>query len=251
MNTPEPLDVLAVAAHPDDAEISAGGTLLRFAERGLRVGVLDLTRGEMGTRGSREQRAQEAERASAVLGLAWRGNLDLPDGRLVNGIAEREALAAVIRAHRPRLVLAHHTEDLHPDHVAAGLMSRAAWYLSGLARLAEMGDGPQAHRPARILHFQGHLLFDPTMVMDISAVWERKVEAIRCFASQLEARSPSPEAGSREEAADTGAHFLFGSDILARAETKARFWGEKIGVAHGEPLLHIGPLPADDALGLG
>jgi LmbE family N-acetylglucosaminyl deacetylase len=150
----------------------------------------------------------------------------------------REALAALLRRHRPRVVFAHHTDDLHPDHAASGRIAREAWYLAGLARLAEEAGGPPAHRPARILHFMGHLPFDPTLVVDIDAHWERKVEVIRCYASQL---APA-------DAADQGRHFLFGADILARAETKARHWGERIGCRYGEPLLHVGPLPATDDL---
>jgi len=229
------LDVLAIAAHPDDAEISVGGTLLSCAAAGKRVGILDLTRGELGTRGDAAQRAREVAAADRVLGTAWRGNLDLGDGRVADTLDAREALARVLRDLRPALVLAHHREDLHPDHAAAGALARAAWYLAGLRRLAERDGGPSAFRPPRLLHFAGHVPLEPTLVVDISAVWERKVELIRCYASQLE---PA-------DAQDRGQHLLFGADVLARAETKARYFGERIGARYGEPLLHVGPLPAD------
>ena len=230
------LDALVIAAHPDDAEISVGGTILRWARAGKRVGVIDLTRGEMGTRGTPEERAREAAAAGEVLGLAVRENLELPDGRIEATLEAREALAARIRAHAPHVVLAHHDEDLHPDHVAAGRLTRQAWYLAGLARLAAP-DAP-AHRPPRLLHFPGHVALQPTFVVDIGPVWEAKCEAVRAYASQLE-----PE-GDR----DDGSHFLFGADILARMETKARYWGEQAGVRYGEPLQHRGPVPLDDPM---
>jgi bacillithiol biosynthesis deacetylase BshB1 len=230
------LDALVIAAHPDDAEISVGGTILRWVRAGKRVGVLDLTRGEMGTRGTAEGRAREASAASEVLGLALRENLELPDGRVEASLEAREALAARIRAHAPHVVLAHHDEDLHPDHVAAGRLARQAWYLAGLARLATP-DSP-AYRPPRLLHFPGHLAVQPTFVVDVGPVWEAKCEAVRAYASQLE-----PEGEQ-----DNGSHFLFGADILARMETKARYWGEQAGVRYGEALQHPGPVPMDDPM---
>ncbi len=230
------LDALIIAAHPDDAEISAGGTILRWVRAGRRVGVIDLTRGEMGTRGTIEDRDRETEAASEILGLSVRENLGLPDGRVEASLDAREALADRIRAHAPHVVLGHHTEDLHPDHVAAGHLTRDAWYLSGLARLATE-DSP-ARRPPRLLAFPGHVPFEPTFVVDITEVWEAKCAAVRAYATQLEPQGQD----------DDGSHFLFGADILARMETKARFWGELGGVRYGEPLLHRGPVPLSDPM---
>ena len=232
------LDVLVVAAHPDDAEISVGGTLLRLARAGRRVGVVDLTRGEMGPRGSAADRARETEAASALLRLAIRDNLELPDGRVEATIEARERLAAIIREHQPDVLLAHHAEDLHPDHRQAGELARAAWYLSGLARLASKGNARPARRPRRLSPFMGHVPFEPSFVVDIGSVWEEKVRLVRCYSTQL---VPA-------DARDRGEHFLFGADILARMETKARTYGERIGVRYGEPLLHLGPLPCFDPL---
>jgi bacillithiol biosynthesis deacetylase BshB1 len=230
------LDILAVAAHPDDAEICVGGLLLLAAARGKKVGIVDLTRGELGTRGSAGDRARETAAADALLQPALRQNLDLPDGRLEASLAARERLAEVLREHQPEVLLAQHVEDLHPDHAAAGRIAREAWYLAGLARLAPAGQ--QARRPARLYHFMGHVPFEPTLVVDIGAVWERKLELVRCYASQI------APAG----AGDRGQHFLFGADILQRVETRARFYGERIGVRFGEPLLARGPLPCFDPL---
>ena len=232
------LDLLVVAAHPDDAEISVGGTLLHLARAGRKVGVVDLTRGEMGTRGTASDRARETEAANAILGLSIRHNLELPDSRVEATIEARERLAAIVREHQPDVLLAHHVDDLHPDHRKAGELARAAWYLSGLSRLASNAKASPAHRPKRLYHFMGHVPFEPTFVVDIGPVWEDKVRLVRCYASQL------VPADSR----DRGEHFLFGADILARMETKARTYGERIGVRYGEPLLHLGPLPCFDPL---
>lgn len=232
------LDALAIAAHPDDAEISLGGTLLELKRRGLRIGIIDLTSGEMGTRGDRAERAAEAEAANRVLQLDVRENLGLPDGRVQVSVEAREALAHLLRVHQPQVVFAHHTEDLHPDHCAAGTLARQAWYLSGLARLAQQTGGGLARRPRAIYHFMGHVPFEPTFVVDIGAVWEAKVRLIECYETQLTSSGPK----------DDGRHFLFGSDILERVRSKARYWGESIGAIYGEPLLHHGPLPFSDPL---
>lgn len=234
------LDVLVLAAHPDDAEIALGGTILRLLGQGHRVGICDVTRGEMGTRGTDEDRKREADAATAALGLSARFQLGLPDGRVEVTLEARERLAALLREQRPRLLLAHHDEDLHPDHAATGRLAREAWYLSGLKRLAELEGGAPAGRPAALLHFAGHVPFEPTFVVPIDDVWARKQEVIRCYASQLASQEPG----------DDGSHFLFGADILSRAETKARYWGERVGCRYGEPLLHRGPLPLFDPLGL-
>jgi len=230
------LDILAVAAHPDDAEICVGGLLLAAVARGKQVGIVDLTRGELGTRGSAADRSRETAAADALLRPALRANLGLPDGRVESSLAARERLAQLLREHRPDVLLAHHVEDLHPDHAAAGRIAREAWYLAGLARLAPAGE--QAQRPVRLYHFMGHVPFEPTLVCDIGAVWEQKLALVRCYASQIAPQAPG----------DTGKHFLFGSDILQRVETRARFYGERIGVQFGEPLLARGPLPCFDPL---
>ena len=232
------LDALVIAAHPDDAEISAGGTILRLVDAGARVGILDVTRGEMGTSGTREDRDAEAARASDLLGLAWRGNLEQPDGRVQVTVEAREALAKHLRTLRPELVLAHHLEDPHPDHEASARLAKEAWYLSGLKQLAKLTGGPDAKRPAQLVHFMSHRAFEPTFVVDIEPVWERKKAAILAYATQLET------AGEGDE----GKHFLYGADILERVATKARTYGEKIGKRQGEAILCPEPVSFDDPL---
>jgi bacillithiol biosynthesis deacetylase BshB1 len=226
------LDALIVAAHPDDAEICVGGSILKLVDAGLRVGIVDVTRGEMGTRGTRAERDAETAAANQLMRLSARRNLELPDGRVQVNVEAREKLARVLREHAPEIVLAQHTEDLHPDHAATGRLAREAWYLSGLSRLAQLDGGPPAARPKRLYHFMGHVPFEPTLVVDIGDVWERKVALVRCYASQL---APAGDG-------DRGQHFLFGADILSRMETRARFFGERIGARVGEPLLALGPL---------
>lgn len=239
----ERLDVLVIAAHPDDAEISCGGTILRLVDAGARVGVLDVTRGEMGTRGSREDRDAEAAAASELLGLSWRGNLDEPDGRVQVTVEARERLAGFLRQLGPDLVLAHHLDDPHPDHEASARLAKEAWYLSGLKRLARLAaedgaGGAEARRPTQLAHFMSHTPFEPTFVVDVEPVWERKRRAVLAYATQLE-----PQDG-----ADDGKHFLYGVDILERMETKARTYGERIRRRFGEPLLCREPVAFDDPL---
>ncbi|MCA9000571.1 MAG: bacillithiol biosynthesis deacetylase BshB1 [Planctomycetes bacterium] len=232
------LDFLVVAAHPDDAEISVGGTILRLIDAGARVGIVDCTRGEMGTRGTQADRDNETAAADRLMRIHARFNLNLPDARVEVNVENREKLAALIRRTKPSAILAHHPEDLHPDHMAAGELARKAWYLSGLKRLAQLSGDEEAHRPAHIFHFLSHIPQDPTLVVDITSVWKRKLELVHCYGSQLTAQAPD----------DKGEHFLFGSNIEERIHTKARFFGEKIGVLVGEPLVHMGPLPENDPL---
>lgn len=236
--TERQLDVLVVAAHPDDAEISAGGTILRLVDAGARVGILDITRGEMGTRGTRDDRDAETARATEVLGLAWRGNLQQPDGRVQVTTDAREALAKHIRELGPEVVLGHHLDDPHPDHEAAARLTKEAWYLSGLRRLAELTGGPEARRPTQLLHFMSHTPFEPTFVVDIEPVWERKREAVMAYATQLESSGDG----------DAGQHFLYGTDIWERVETKARAYGERIRRRYGEPLLAREAISFDDPI---
>jgi bacillithiol biosynthesis deacetylase BshB1 len=230
------LHALIIGAHPDDAEFAVGGTILRWKAEGRRVGVLDLTRGERGSRGDAETRTKEAEAASELLDLDLRVNFEQPDARLEVTVELRERLALFLREHAPEVVLTHHSEDLHPDHVATAQLVREAWYLAGLAKLL---DAPApATRPRRLYHFPGHLHAEASVVVDVSDVWERKLELLRCYASQLDAPQPATE----------GAHLLAGGDVLARLETRARSWGQRVGYAFGEPLVHRGPLPAGDLL---
>jgi bacillithiol biosynthesis deacetylase BshB1 len=223
----QPLEVLAFSAHPDDAEIGCGGALALAARRGLRVGVVDLTDGERATRGTPASRATEREEATRTLGLSERIALGLPDGELE---VSRQAVAPVvevIRESRPRIVLAPNEVDRHPDHEAAGRLVRQGCFEAGLE---SVGSGA-LHRPAHQFSYMVHSPFDPSFVVDISAVWERKRAAVVCYRSQF-----SPDGGGRPTA-------LSGGGFLGLLELRARWFGAMIGVRHGEPYLCRGPVP--------
>jgi bacillithiol biosynthesis deacetylase BshB1 len=180
----EPLDILAVVAHPDDAELICGGSLIKSAEEGRRTGILDLTRGESGSRGTPELRAREAERAGEILGLALRRNAGLPDSRLRNSTESRDIVAGFLRDLRPRVVVTHWVRGRHPDHRATAELVYDAAFVAGLANYGIPGD---PFRPFKIVHA---LSFredphKPTFVVDVTAQMERKLEAIACYHSQF------------------------------------------------------------------
>jgi bacillithiol biosynthesis deacetylase BshB1 len=225
------VDVLAVGAHPDDVELGCGGTVAWLVSRGRSVGILDLTRGEMGTRGTPELRAREAAEAARILGARFRHGLDLGDGGLrVDREAER-AVIGVVRACRPRLVLAPLPEDRHPDHARAGALVRDASFYAGLRALRS--DDP-AHRPQQVVFYPAATLPAPSFLVDVSAVFERKLEAIRAFRSQFHDPS-SPEPGT----------FISSPEFLQGIVARAQAWGRLANVAYAEgfvstlpPLLH-------------
>ncbi len=216
------VDLLAIAAHPDDVEQTCGGTLLKMAEAGYRGGILDLTAGEMGTRGSAAGRAAEAGEAARLLGAAWRGNLGLPDARVENNYENRLRLAAEIRRLRPRMVLLPYWESRHPDHAAAGRLGYEACFLAGLKKLPIEG---QPHRPRKILYSTLYGEVRPSFVVDITQQFDRRLEALLAYRSQYD----DQEEGSG----------LFPSrdDVARRVEALARVYGMMVGVKYGEPFL--------------
>jgi bacillithiol biosynthesis deacetylase BshB1 len=223
-NDNQPLDVLVVAPHPDDAEISVGGTIVTCRQQGMRVGVVELTNGEPTPRGTIERRAAETARATEVLDLSWRENLGLPNRQLRHTLEARQALANVLRRTRPRVILAPYWEDAHPDHVVASELVDAARFWSKLTRTNEPGqwllDG-EPYWPPQIYYFWSiHLRIHPkpAFVLDISDAINRKLEAVSCFESQvLDGRSTE--------------HPTLLDDIRDRA----RYWGWTIGRSYGEP----------------
>jgi bacillithiol biosynthesis deacetylase BshB1 len=215
------LDVLAIAAHPDDVEQTCGGTLIRMAEAGYRAAVLDLTAGDMGTRGTPEQRIAESEAAGKHMRLAWRGNLRMPDARLENNIAARMTLAAKIRELKPRVVILPYWEGRHPDHYRACELGYEACFLSGLKKLDEYSE---PHRPSKILYSGLYTNIKPSFVVDISAQFERRMSALLSYTSQY----------GGDEA--TGL-FPNEQEIRERLGAIARFYGNLIGVRYGEPFI--------------
>ena len=231
-----PLDLLAIAAHPDDVEQTCGGTLIRMAELGYRTGVLDLTAGDMGTRGDPEIRLQEAEIAARHMLLAWRGNLRLPDARLENTLAVRMTLMNEVRRWRPRVVILPYWEARHPDHYRAGELAYEACFLAGVRRLDE---STQPHRPFKVLYASLYAQVTPSFVVDITAQFERRMAALLAYQSQY---GPSPEAAD-----------LFPSpeEIRDRLASVARYFGNLIGVKYAEPFVVKETLRVDDVLALG
>lgn len=188
----EPLDLLAAFAHPDDAELSCGGALIRATDQGERVGVLDLTRGEGGTEGSADIRSAEAEASATVMGLAVRRNAGLPDSALQNTLQARSIVAGIIRELRPRVVVTHSREGRHPDHRAAAALVYDACFLAGLKNFDAPGE---AFRPSKIVHATSFRedAPKPTFVIDITEQMERKLSAIACFASQFSGKTQAGE----------------------------------------------------------
>lgn len=226
-----PLDILAIAAHPDDVEQTCGGTLLRMAEQGYRTGVLDLTAGDMGSRGTPEIRLKESEAAACKMQLAWRGNLRLPDARLENTVSVRMTLAAEIRNLRPRVVILPYWEARHPDHYRASEIGFESCFLSGLKKLA---DETAPHRPHKMLYSSLYANVTPSFVVDISAQFERRMAALFCYESQY---------GESPEGAEL---FPDQMEIRERLAAIARFYGNLIGVRYGEPFVVKETMRVDD-----
>ena len=222
----EQLDLLAVAAHPDDAELGCGGTLLLAVGAGARVGIADLTRGEAATIGNRDLRDDERRRAAEILGLAARPCVGLPDTSVGASPAHRDAIVKLIRETRPRVVLAPFPHDRHPDHAAAGRLVREASFLAGLP---SVGRG-RPHRPDRVFHYMLHHTFEPSFVVDVSSVWERKLEAIEAYRSQFGPPSPGQEA-----VIDVGR-------FLEVMKARATVLGAMIGAPFGEGFFSTGPV---------
>jgi bacillithiol biosynthesis deacetylase BshB1 len=226
-------DILAIAAHRDDVELTCGGALLRAAEQGHATAIIDLTQGETGTRGSAELRAKEASDAAAVLGVRARLNLGLPDAGIVNTPETRAELAAAIRRLGPRVVIAPAPEGRHPDHRVAAELVRDACFVAGLARVAP--EVPK-HRPLKVVHcltYREHAP-KPTFVVDVSEVFERKLEAIRCYASQFDG------------VVQAGEVYPNGEPLLDIVRHQAAHYGSLIRVRYGEPFWTAETMRVDD-----
>ena len=234
------LDILAIAAHRDDVEQTCGGTLLKMAQRGQRTGILDLTQGEMGTRGAADDRAREAADAARILGVGWRRALDIPDGRVENTWENRLKVASVIRETRPRVVILPYWKGRHPDHYTCSVLGYEACFLAGLAKLVLSSqfsvlsesssggskDAPLApHRPFKIIYATLYYDVRPTFVVDISPQFEQKVASILAYKSQF---------SDQEAGKDL---FPAHDEIRARVDAMARYYGMLGGVTYAEPFL--------------
>ncbi|QEH42794.1 bacillithiol biosynthesis deacetylase BshB1 [Chitinophaga sp. XS-30] len=219
------LDILAIAAHPDDVELSCAGTLMIHAQQGLKTGIVDLTRGELGTRGTPEGRLQEAQDACTLMGLEVRENLGLADGFFQNTREDQLAVIRAIRKFRPEIVLANAVDDRHPDHGRAARLITDSCFMAGLRKIetSDNGQPQQAWRPKQVYHFLQDRFHQPDFVVDITAVIEKKMEAIRCFKSQFMAEKdhePQTYISSPE----------FFDSVLYRA----KMLGKMVGVPYAE-----------------
>ena len=222
------LSLLAIVAHPDDAELGCGGALCLHTAAGQRTGVIDLSQGEAGTRGSAEERRKEAAEASKILGLSVREQLHLPDGFIIDSPENRMKLIRLIRRYRPQIVLTNTSRDRHPDHgCAAELVTRAA-FLAGLPKISteDVDDRPQiAHRPRALYYFMQGYYHEPDFILDISSVWEKKVAALAAYRSQF--HQPAESDNQPQTHISTPAFQKF---FRARAQEL----GFRIGAAYGE-----------------
>ncbi len=231
------IDVLAIAAHRDDAELTCGGTLIKAAHQGHRTGIIDLTQGEMGTRGSAATRAAEAASAASVLGLAVRENLGLPDAGITNTPNTRRALATIIRRLKPRVVIAPAPGGRHPDHHVAAQLVRDACFVAGLAKI-EPAFPP--HRPRKILHTMTYRedVVKPTFVVDITAEFETKLKAIQCYGSQFDG------------ALQAGEVYPNGEPLYDVIRHQAAHYGTLIRCQYGEPYFTNETMRVDDLMTL-
>jgi bacillithiol biosynthesis deacetylase BshB1 len=232
------LDVLAVFSHPDDAELTVAGTLLKLKKLGYRTGVCDMTRGEMGTRGTPEIRAKEALEAARVMRLDVRVNLEQPDGHVWPTEVARTALVRALRTHRPKVLLTTHEEDPHPDHASTSIIVRQAARLASMGRYDEESGMRPVPMPA-IMHSLFSRRIVPSFVVDVSEFVDEKMSAIRAYASQF-FNEQSQEPATR--ISDRG--------FLPEIEYRMRYFGSLIGVAAGEPFYVREALNVDDPLAL-
>jgi N-acetylglucosamine malate deacetylase 1 len=231
------LDLLAIAAHPDDVELTCGGTLLKTAQLGYKTGILDLTQGEMGTRGTPETRTKEAATAAKILRVSWRGTLGVPDSDVQPTRQHKLRLAQVIRELRPRTVILPYWEARHPDHYHAATLGYEGCFLAGLRQLPMEGE---AHRPFKILYSTSYAPVRPTFVVDISEQFEARRRAILAYGSQF-----------RPKKRDKKSKVYLAIDRLDDEMNQlARHYGQMIGAKFGEPFLQKELVAVDDVIKL-
>jgi bacillithiol biosynthesis deacetylase BshB1 len=222
---PTPLDILAIAAHRDDVEQTCGGTLLAMNARGWRTGILDLTQGESGTRGTADERAAEAAAAARILNVAHREALDLPDGNVQNTYENRLKIAAVLRRLRPRVVILPYWQGRHPDHSTSATLGYEACFVSGLAKVETPGEPNPPHRPFKILYASLYADVRPTFVVDITPFAEQRLQSLLAYRSQY---------GSQDQGSKL---FVPEEEIRERTLAEARHYGLLAGVRYGEPFV--------------
>lgn len=235
------LDVLAIGAHPDDVELGCAGTIAKLVKLGYKVGIIDLTEGELGTRGNREIRAKEAKKASQILSLKVRENLHIPDGSIEVTKENIFKIIQKIRLYQPELLLFPHWYDRHPDHSHTHQLAKEAWYYSGLANIKTIYSGQQQRswRPKLYFNYMMKFEFTPNIIVDISDVYDIRQKAIRAYKSQFyNPKSRGPET------------LLSKRSFLEFIDTRAKFYGQLIGVRYGDPLHSPQPIGIENLFDL-
>lgn len=235
-STASGVDVVAWGAHPDDTELSCGGTIASLCAGGRSVAVVDLTRGEMGTRGTPQTRRREASNAARILGVAERVNLGMPDTGLANTREHQLAVIRELRRLRPAVCLINAPDDRHPDHGMAAQLLIDAFFYSGLARIETrdaLGREQAPWRPSHVLHYMQDRTFEPDLILDISGTWQTKEKAILAFASQLNVKDPGDEPET----------YISSTSFFEGLRARARHYGHMGGCEYGEPFLYASGTP--------
>ncbi len=231
------LYALAIAAHPDDIELSCSGTIIKLTQKNYPVGILDLTRGELGTRGNEKIRESEAKEAAKLMGVSVRENLELPDGGIEVTMENKIELIKIIRKYKPEIIFAPYWIERHPDHENTSKLVREAWYLSGLVKFKTKLNGKiqEPHRPKKIFFYVQYFYqqFTPNLIIDITDVFEKKLKVIECYKSQF--FNPNVKINAIETLLST-------PDFREYLIARARFFGEMIGRKYGEPFLTLAPV---------
>lgn len=220
------LDVLFFAAHPDDIELSCGGTVIKFVKSNKRAGIIDLTRGELGTRGTAKIRHSEVEKASKVMGIEVRENMHLPDGNIEINLKNKTDVIKIIRHYKPEIIFLPYPDDRHPDHINSSNLIKDAAFYSGLQKIETKKGGKiqKPHRPKKNIYFMQSYTFEPSFIIDISDEFNKKMEAIRCYSSQFyNPNSKEPNT------------FISDKNFIEHLEARAKFYGFQIGAKYGEP----------------
>jgi bacillithiol biosynthesis deacetylase BshB1 len=220
------LDVMAIGAHPDDIELACGGTIMKLVKQGRQVGIVDLTEGELGTRGTREIRAREAAEAATLLGVKVRESLCIPDGNIENTVENRLQLIRMIRRYRPEVLLFPFHTDRHPDHANGHSLCREAWFYSGLEKIEtlDLNMKQEPHRPRNYYNYMQWFEFIPSFIVDISQEFDQRMAAVRSFRSQFH----DPSSRERETA-------LSAPEFMEMLRTRLEYYGDRIGKKYGEP----------------
>ena len=219
------LDALFFAAHPDDAELSAGGTIIKLVKSGRKAGIIDLTQGELSTRGTLGTRKNETQKASKVLGITIRENLNIPDGNIENNDINRLKVITSIRKYKPEIIFLPHCYDRHPDHYNAHILVKEASFYSGLPKI--ITPGLTSHRPKRSFYYMQTNIFEPNLIIDISDSFAAKMKAVKSYATQFFSSNKNKDNGPET--------FISSKKFIEYIEARAKFYGFQIGAEYGEP----------------